>query len=324
MPPRSISTGKGSQAKESKQSVNAETPPITLEDKLRSSLARAAPKSLGSEDSIAAFITAQPSSDLQQQNDSAWKDDQAKCIFGNEAIYQHTLMMKSIDRHHYEEFKKTVDYQIELKWKSPKPPSKTKKLALPAPKPDLCIGFRPHVLFGGDMDLEDALLNDKFHYMIPEERPHGNDVGRAFPFLMFQVKGMNADANSEVALLHSLNDAVHALHNIWQFMQVTEELRKEFFRTVRVFTVSMHATRLWIRVHRAVWKGEIGRIVDDYPLRFEYQNIIDLDQAPYTQARARQLLRNVMRWGIDNLLPTLQDAVRQVCERAEQERNAFP
>lgn len=147
---------------------------------------------------------------LEQQNlkidhthEEHWKQDMDKCAVGNEFLFQRTIMMTTIDRHDFADFKTTFDYNTELEWKSDHPPTSDPEHPLWAPKPDLCVGFRRNQLFKKSRRWWRFLPAELKACMVPEKLPHGKDVGRAFPFLMFEAKGASADLGGRDAHTHN-------------------------------------------------------------------------------------------------------------------------
>lgn len=65
------------------------------------------------------------SSKAMQEKESRWKDDLNKCNRSPEAVFQRTLMMKTLDRHNFKEMRADLDYTTELPWLSAPPPSRS-------------------------------------------------------------------------------------------------------------------------------------------------------------------------------------------------------
>ena len=255
----------------------------------------------------------------KEETESRWKADLKKCANSPEAVYQRTLMDKMIDRHNFEKMKTHLDFTNEVQWRSTHPPSRPDTRLLPSPLPDLCVGFRRQALLPGNEYLARSIPLKLKQHIRPETLGAG-DEGRDFPFLMVEVKGPASDFGGRSANIQSVNDAAHALYNIWQFVEGNPELEHDFFSKVRVFTASGNSKEFWVRSHRAERIPEGGgRVYPDYPLGFRYKVMDTVSGTRYTHAYIRDLTRNVMEWGIEHLLPTLQDAVKYICSKAEKD-----
>ncbi|KAL9072871.1 MAG: hypothetical protein Q9157_004936 [Trypethelium eluteriae] len=189
-----------------------------------------------------------------------------RCLSGNEAVLQRTIMMTVFDQFW---LGKTFDWNTEGQWSQPKD-SRLPSWAdddLTLPKPDLAISFaRASLTVGVDdsdpipMDLEKCIS------------PDGGD--RCFPFLFMEVK--KAATDLQAAYLFNLNNASQALYNMYQWMARAGQL-DDFFDQIRVFSLVFNAQELNVRVHRA------KRLADDsIGFRFaEYRSFAryDRDQA---------------------------------------------
>ena len=243
-----------------------------------------------------------------------WDQDIRRSRTGNEAMVQRTIMMTAMNRFKEQGFSGCLDFNMELQWESPKPPCKEPKLALSAPKPDACIGFRPTTLVDYREQL-DGLGDELLSHMLPEKKHHGQDQGRAFPFLLLEVKGGSAPAAGRDVHLQFLNDASYALYNIWQFMKDSDQLREKYFDKVRVFTAGCNSERFWIRVHRAYQRPPRDYIQPGYPLGFGFESVHNVSGAQYTQTYVQTMLSRVMHWGSTQLRDVLRLAVKDAYER---------
>lgn len=305
------------------QNVQLETEPaVTFRDRLKASRMSLHPVQLSSDEQLKKQMCEIPTPVAAAEQDEVhWRRDLKKCLLGNEAIYQHTIMMACINRHGLEEFDTTLDYHNELEWRSEKPPASHLKRRLPAPRPDLCIGFRPQVFYDAYPLGEWTLPPELEPCMIPERCPHDGDPGRAFPFLILQVKGSSSDVGGTKAFTQSLNDGIHALYNMWKFMRLKETLRRRFFERVRIFTAGGHSKEFRVRIHRAIEIGsDQDRLPQGYPLKFQFDDVLTLEGESYTQARVRAVLYRIMRWGIEELLPDLIDAFKEACKQEPKKR----
>ena len=240
------------------------------------------------------------------KKESGWSSDLVKCRNSHEAVYQTILLAKTIDRRNFKEMETRLDYTACFMWKSAAPPIKEDAIRyLWAPTPDLTVGFQPKLFFenqGQPM----TRLPEKLKCRILPENPRNSDHGRAFPFLMLEAKGASSPLDGGGASNQSLNDGCQALYNIWQFMQGDEIREREFFDHVRVFTAGGHGRAFWLRIHRADKMGNL--------LNYQFDDIQDLTGPDYTQSRVQSLVRNVMTWALNTLLPLLQKAVKAACD----------
>ena len=252
---------------------------------------------------------------ITNKEEEFWKSDLTKCRNSHEAVYQRTVLTQTIDRHYYADLGTKLDYTVELPWKNASPPIKEHgQRYLWSPVPDLAVGFRQRLFFEDQGYSDDDLPEILKRRMLPEDAKTP-DPGRAFPFLMFEAKGAASALGGKASTYQSLNYGCQALYNIWKFIQGDEERMKGFFDKVRVFTAGGHGHGFWIRIHRAASKGDM--------LKFQYHDIEELAGDGYTQARVQTLLRNVMSWALDELLPYLQKAVEYACKN-EHTKNKLP
>ena len=255
-------------------------------------------------------------SSMKDEDSHHWKLDLAKSRRSNEAVFQRTIMMRTINRFNSEIFDEAVDWTTKSLWKNPPPNSKDIEAKLWAPKPDLAIGFQPDMLSPENPDRLDEVPTVFRPHMLPDiSDTTSDDEGRAFPFLTLEVKGQTGSISGKEASLQSVNEAAHALFNIWQFMKEEETMCKLFFEKVRVFTAGGHGNKFWFRMHRA--ENNSIKISEDYPLRFVFHDLIQFEGADYTQHRIQALVQNIIQWSIRNLLPLLQKAVDHACEHSD-------
>lgn len=243
-----------------------------------------------------------------------WQDDMRKCSISNEQVYQCTIMMKAINRHKNTQLNANLDWTLGVKWGSPHPPppmietlpQKIAPVQLNAPEPDCSVGFRPRRIFDpGDRELFPL---DLLKFVEPENTP-SNDDKRAFPFLIMEVKGIGSKVSGRDASFQSMNVGAHALYNMWTIMKQKPGGEETFFKDVRVFTAGGHAKEFWIRVHSAVKSKNFGR-----PLQYRHQRVIEVAGPDYSQEKVQTLVKAVMYWGVNTLLPKLKKAVKSIVD----------
>ena len=257
--------------------------------------------------------------------ESRWIANLEKSKISKEAFIQHTIMLKTIDRFNFEDFNNVLDFSTEATWRSPHPPTQPVELRRTmtwTPTPDLCVGFRPHQVFVDAADDVDSLPFDFMTYACPED-VYAGDANRAFPFLVLEVKGVVSTALGQEALIQSVNVASHALYNIWRYVYGNKELEAKYFQNVRIFTAGATFNKFWVRMHRAerLPAGSNSTVREDCPLGFRFEDMIELSQESYTQARVQTILKNVMRWAVKILRPILIEAVRHTFKQ-DRERKA--
>ena len=253
--------------------------------------------------------------DNTNYTESEWQADLQKCKFGNEQVFQCTIMIQAINRHGFLGFQKKLDYSVGLEWhtivlpklKIPKPNPNYDHMSLPTPQPDLCVGFRPEQFFVSSMAEKYEIPRHLVVHLFPEKCAATGDPGRVFPFFMMEVKGSASDVGGSIAAHQSLNDAAHALYNIWQFMNAAPELRQQFFDSVMVFTAGGHGKEFWIKIHRPLRLTTPG-----CPMAFRYRHILITQGKPYSQEVITLYLKKIMVWAMDTLLPKLRNAVDRV------------
>ena len=264
---------------------------------------------------IVSEINNDPSS-LGEEDSWKWGLDMAKCRRSNEAVFQRTIMMRTINRFGFEAFATTVDWTTESVWKSPAPEVSKNERQLWNPKPDLAVGFQPKILFPDNPSRIDKIPTVLRPHILPDASDTtSDDAGRVFPFLMLEVKGQTSTNSGKGASLQSVNDAAHALFNIWQFMKEEESMRETFFEKVRVFTAGGHDKQFWVRVHRAEHASDTPS--EECPLRFEFHDIVRLEGSSYTQHRVQTIIGNIITWCRSNLLPLARQAAEHACVHAE-------
>lgn len=224
------------------------------------------------------------------QDERNWQNDLIKCQASlNEAVFQRTIMMDLINRHHLEN---ALDYTCESQWSSECTiPQRNSTLAsrIPKPRPDLAVAFKTKSILGS---FKQADLQVYKSLMCPESSAR-DKRDRAFHFLSIEAKKNSGQIGDAEAQDQNFNTASHALHNIYFFMKMAgQEFLKLFYEKVRFFSVVATGRSFHVRVHRAVEVQE-GRIVQSYPLGFMYDVLHECEGENYTRATAASIIRNI-------------------------------
>lgn len=232
-----------------------------------------------------------PETDEERKwHEQLWMSDQAKCNERtNEALFQRTLMMSLIARHALIYDRDTsdescLDFSVEETWTCPPMPTRAYQMNarfLTQPKPDLAVCFR-----------RKAVIPELLWYNLPRATRHlvcyessGECTERVFHFFTIEAKKATIGSCDSVGKCQSLNNASQALHNMYEFFKDAGPQHEDtFFAQVRFFSVVASNGGLTIRIHRATreigsdW-GFIMRDRPDYPLRFEYQDILTIERS---------------------------------------------
>lgn len=302
----------------SNPSGNKKTPWSRLSDNLKRKVLQNHCINLNSKENIEdddIFEQAGINIDSTNHTESEWQADLQKCGVGSEQTFQCTIMIQAINRHRFLGFQTTLDYSIGQEWHNTflpklyiaKPNPSYDHISLPAPHPDLCVGFSPKKFFANYEVEQFEIPRHLMDHLIPEKIGATGDPSRVFPFLMMEVKGSASDVGGSRATHQSLNDAAHAPYNMWQFMRVTPKLEQKFFESFMVFTAGGHGKEFWIKIHRPMRLETQG-----CPMAFQYRHILVTESKPYSQEVVTLYLKRVMVWGIRALLPHLRSAVNYV------------
>ena len=226
-----------------------------------------------------------------------------RCLSKNEAVLQRTIMMSVFDQHHLDP---KFDWNAEGQWSQLGPTSLPSREndSISQPKPDLAISFTLESFTGSDDDsdpIPDVLK--------PCLYPDGGN--RCFPFLFMEVK--KAATDLQAAYLANLHTASQALWNIyhWVMKADREDIKDQFFKEARVFSVVFNAQDLDIRVHRAAlsMKGDVVFHFDHFK-KFH----------GYKKDEACVLISNILRhYAVDELFPFLKSIFRVVVEGEDEE-----
>ena len=238
-----------------------------------------------------------------------WQHDMSKSAGSHEAIFQRTIMMEIIERH---ELNEKLDFMCEIPWGSSRMPRRDQGIQLSQPKPDLTIAFKTTSLLPEDCALTDLMgLGSLVSHLFPEGTSDGG-IERTFHFLFIEVKGKNGKVGNVPARNQNLNTAAQALHNIFIVMKKAE-LEETFFREVRVFSIVATTACFELRVHRPIRLIHGHQYIkDDYPVRFGYDEILDIGSS-YTKAMASRTVYNILyHYGVMKLHPIMKKALRIV------------
>ena len=235
-------------------------------------------------------------------NEIYFNADLKRCLVGNEAVLQRTIMIHMINQYWLGEI---FDWNCEGQWSQPKdtrlPSIEDDEISLP--KPDLAMFFTLES-FSGEDD-EDPIPSELEKCISPDGRD------RCFPFLFMEVKKAGTDLQeAQMANLHS---ASQALYNMYMWV-VRAKNEQQFFNTVRVFSLVFNAQDLSVRVHRAALRenGEIG---------FRFDELLPLKR--YTKDQACLLIRTIAtEYAANELHPLLLEIFKKVTTQ-ETERVQF-
>ena len=231
-------------------------------------------------------------------NGNYFNSDLTRCLTGNEAVLQRTVMIHIINQYW---LGKMFDWNSEGQW------SLTGDTRLPSsqadtissPKPDLAMFF-----------VLDSFTGKAIDDPVPPEleksiSPDGGD--RCFPFLFVELKKAGADLQD--AYMANLHSASQALYNIYGWM-VRVEREDEFFRDVRVFSLVFNAQDLSFRVHRA--EQHEGAIF------FHFVDLLPLQR--YTKDQACLLVRTtVTEYAEKQLHPILKATFKEVVAQEKEQ-----
>ncbi|MCJ1383616.1 hypothetical protein MMC17_006730 [Xylographa soralifera] len=259
------------------------------------------------EDVRALILASRPGKPTEKE-EKTWRNDLLKCGTSNEALFQRTIMMETIDRHKLGDH---LDYMCESPWACTRMPQKNGdglyRLALP--KPDLAVAFKLEAVMP-----EAALrfLGDFEGAMCPESLNKEGSYDRAFPFFSMEVKGSQAVFGVSVANRQNFNNSSQGLYNIYRFMRKAGR-EAIFLEKIRFYSAIATASSFHVRVHRAVEVEKIYHIAEDYPLGYRFDHVFKSEQSEYTRAEVSGIVKNILfEYGVKILLPILKDAASDV------------
>ena len=222
------------------------------------------------------------------------------CLAGNEAILQRTIMMHIINPYWLGE---NFYYNCEGQWSLPKIsrlPS-TKNDGVSMPKPDLSISFKLQTFTQAEAHSDP--IPDHLEKTLS---PDGDE--RCFPFLFVEAKKAAADLKH--AYMTNLHTASQALYNMYTWMNITEESEKDFFCTVRVFTLVLNAQDLSVRIHRPCKAG-------DGSISYRFEEFWPLSR--YSRDQACQLIKTIVNeYAAKELHRVLKNAFAEVSKQEEE------
>ncbi|KAI1176424.1 hypothetical protein F4777DRAFT_546222 [Nemania sp. FL0916] len=233
--------------------------------------------------------------------------------FSHDSSFRRTILMSLIN-HSY--LKNVFDFSCEAVWAL----NSTRQLpvvrgpdntveAIPNPKPDIAISFRPS-----------SMATDRPSVEIPPKLKSCAEPeqysDRRFPFLFIET-GDGLQENFEMTLLANMYHASQALFNIYTVMHRAGH-DAIFFRDVRVFSITINAFDFIARAHRAS-----PREVDDgkTQLEFHFEDIVR-ERRWYSRDHVCTLVQNILNdYAEPKLLGILRDTVKEVVDEYEEEQD---
>jgi len=236
-------------------------------------------------------------------NEKYFNSDLKRCLAGNEAVLQRTIMIHIINQYWLGGF---FDWNSEGSWSQPEdsrlPSSKADTIS--SPRPDLAMFFTLKSFTGEAID--DPIPSELEKCISPD----GGD--RCFPFLFMEVKKAGADLqDAYTANLHSASQALYNMYT-W-FMRLGQE--EKFYNDVRVFSLVFNAQDLSVRVHRA-------EIRVDGTIYFLFDELLPLQR--YTKNQACLLIKTtVAEYAAKELHPLLKTAFKEVTKQESEQAIAL-
>ncbi len=236
-------------------------------------------------------------------NEKYFNSDLKRCLAGNEAVLQRTIMIHIINQYWLGGF---FDWNSEGSWSQPEdsrlPSSKADTIS--SPRPDLAMFFTLKSFTGEAID--DPIPSELEKCISPD----GGD--RCFPFLFMEVKKAGADLQD--AYTANLHSASQALYNIYTWM-VRLGQEEKFYNDVRVFSLVFNAQDLSVRVHRAEMR-ENGTVY------FLFDELLPLQR--YTKDQACLLIKTtVAEYAAKELHPLLKTAFKEVTKQESEQAMAL-
>lgn len=229
-----------------------------------------------------------------------------ECLDGNEAVLQRSVMMNIF---HQYWIQGQFSWNAQQAWvigeakriKTQNRLAKTaEKILRPETKPDLVFAFASSIF-------EKEVPARGFPPHNLEECMHPDGLTRCFPLLIMEPrKGHDSLKQMETK---NLVKASQALYNMYHWMD-RAQMREEFFKKVRVFSVVFNAQHLGIRAHRA----EPGP--DDGELSFKFVDLWAL--RPHQRDFIWTLINSILReYAAKELQSILVAAVKSVMNNPE-------
>ena len=236
-------------------------------------------------------------------NEKYFNSDLKRCLAGNEAVLQRTIMIHMINQYWLDE---VFDWNSESSWSQPEDsrlPSSKVDIISP-PRPDLAMFFTLESFTGEVID--DPIPSELEKCISPDG---GN---RCFPFLFMEVK--KADAELQDAYTANLHSASQALYNIYTWM-VRLNQEERFYNDVRVFSLVFNAQDLSVRVHRAEMR-ENGAVY------FLFDELLPLQR--YTKDQACLLVKTIVaEYAAKELHSLLKTAFKEVTKQQREHAMAL-
>ena len=222
-------------------------------------------------------------------------------LANNEAILQRTVLISMIDRWR---LNKMFTFNCEGHWKmaklNPLPVPKMVKAIIGGLKADLVLFYRFELFAGVEYDSATAFPDHLKVCAFPD----GNTT-RCFPFIFVEAKRGEKDLT--YAIYCNMLNASQALWNMYKWMEAGDQI-DAFFKHVRVFSISLNAEKLIVRVHRAIPYPEQGT------LKFVYDDLYSLSH--YTRNESSLLIRNLLlEYGLSRLRGYLITAYEYIIQR---------
>ncbi len=228
-------------------------------------------------------------------NEKYFNSDLKRCLAGNEAVLQRTIMIHMINQYWLDE---VFDWNSESSWSQPEDsrlPSSKVDIISP-PRPDLAMFFTLESFTGEVID--DPIPSELEKCISPDG---GN---RCFPFLFMEVK--KADAELQDAYTANLHSASQALYNIYTWM-VRLNQEERFYNDVRVFSLVFNAQDLSVRVHRAEMR-------ENEAVYFLFDELLPLQR--YTKDQACLLVKTIVaEYAAKELHSLLKTAFKEVTKQ---------
>ena len=220
------------------------------------------------------------------------------CSRGNEHILHRTLMMTILDRYH---LNKWLEIACEAVWSSEplplmkpaEPDEQLDSLRLTNPKPDLAVFFTRKAFHDPRKRVQFKVPASLDKHIHPDRK-----IFRCFPFFFLEAKAK--EISLQEAEHKNLYTTSQALFNIYQWMKEAN-MKNEFFRNVRVFSLVMNSMCVRIRVHHA-YSAEKEKGIE---LEYSFDEVCDEridDRKDYFCAIVRNILHE---YGIKILYPIL-------------------
>lgn len=248
-----------------------------------------------------------------------WEKDMQKCSQGSEALFQRTIMIAMIDRYRlfYRDsttLRRRYTFSTEKLWTCPPMPSRCKDRRTPLhtqPKPDLCISFRLQELI--PTEWQRSMQGATIDLACFEGTNITKDLQSAFAFLTVEAKNAYKFSDDPKARYQNLNCASLALHNMYEFLRDAGQ-EDVFYAKARFFSAVATSKGIAIRVHRAV-ATDSGRIVDDYPLSFEFNEFWSAEGEDLNRQNVVDIIERIVHGYGATLFKLLRTAAEKIAHK---------